>query len=248
MQEDLKKVIKRIMDMYYIVQREGLLALEKFISQEPEFREKYFVTKAVRYICDGISQEKTYALLNNRIHMEKDFERHWYKWIYMNGLVSIQRGESVFLLKETILSLVPEELEEMVEAYMEAIIVAELKGKKAEKKMRLAEEFKEARIILPNSVRGDVEKFTFHMMLAKSAGEVQEWLRLMTVSDVCSLLLVANDEFREMILSAMSSKLKWMIMEDAVERAKNFNFGDAYESEMKAVKEALKQGKKYAGC
>ena len=107
MQEDLKKVIKRIMDMYYIVQREGLLALEKFISQEPEFREKYFVTKAVRYICDGISQEKTYALLNNRIHMEKDFERHWYKWIYMNGLVSIQRGESVFLLKETILSLVP---------------------------------------------------------------------------------------------------------------------------------------------
>lgn len=248
MREDLKVVIKRIMDMYYLVQKEGVLALEEFIAQEPEFYEKFFVTKAVKYICDGIRPEKTYTLLNNRIHMEKDFERHWHKWIYMNGLISIQRGENVFLLKETLLSLVPEEMEEMTEAYIEALIAKENKRKVEEKKGRLSEEFKKARIVVPNSIISEVEKFTFHMLLTKSAEEVQEWLRKMEVSDVCSLLLVANEDFREMLLSGMSSRLKLLIMEDAVERARSFNFGDAYESELKAIKDALKLGRMYAGC
>lgn len=234
----MKDTVKRIVNMWYVAKREGLFALEAFVAQEPYFPEKRFVEKAVQYLCGSISQHKCSVLLSNRIMMEPDAEKKRKFFLYKSLVDCIWEQEIMYVLMETICSLIPEEREEEIWEYMNQLVEAEERRDFLAKEKILPEQFAQTTISLSPQLRAEVALFE-EMLLQKDEKDISSWLKDMEHFEVCSLLLASKAPLREKVLSQMSSKYIVMVMEDVIAQG-----NDEYDTEIKHIISALRHGKK----
>lgn len=220
--DELKSAIRRIIELGYLGNREGLFSLEEYIDSCEEFEEKRFVQKAVEYITDGITWENIDILLSNRILMQDSGKKRYLCMVYKEGLRIMQNGCFVRFVQDSICSLVPEKYEDKVRENITEIMNAEADKWYQKRVINVTKKYQGIDNTFQDLFSNEMKLFEEELQLLPNHKYTQDWLRYTDNSDVCILMLVGSDEFRENILSNMSSRLKIEIMDEVVQISQNY--------------------------
>lgn len=243
--EEVRNAVKRIIFICFLASEEGLLELETLVEEEEEdYIGRYFLKKAVVNLVDGSAPEELSELMTNRILAEPEPRKQFICLLYKTGMDMIASGKNKNMrcVENYISSFFPETCAEEVERYIENVIDWHYEERFEKKKKLVPERFGKVSFAPPAAV-GEELKQLENVILEKSAEQVQYILRNTDNFDVCSLLLAGTEAFRRLILNNMSERLQIMIMEDVIERGEVSD--GHYEDEVKNIKTAMAQAKKY---
>lgn len=242
---EVQKAIKRIISICFAANKEGILALEEVVVQEEEtYIGKHFLKKAVINLVDGSDPKELDDLMTNRILAETESKKQFICLLYKTGvnIIALGKSKNMRCVEDYISSLFPEACVEEVELYIRNIIDRHYAEEFERKKEIVPGKFRKISLALPAGVDEELKRLE-DIILEKSTRQVQNILRNADHLDVCSLLLAGTEEFRNRILNNMSSRLRIMIMEDVIERGKEFD--EHYNEEVENVKTAIDRMKKY---
>lgn len=241
--EEVENAIKRILTISFTARKEGILALDVLVLEDEEtYIGKHFLQKAVEELCNGMAPEQISDLMTNRILAETDTKKQFICLLYKTGMELVAAGENIRCVQKYIGSLFPETCEEDVLCYIEQVIDQRHAKMQEEKEKRVPGEFYATSVAVPDEVKERLIQLE-NIILEKNDRQVQNILRNVENFDVCSLLLSGTEAFRNQILNNMSKRLRIMIMEDVIERAKDS--GKHYEAEIKNIRTAIERIEEY---
>lgn len=238
--DEIKDTIRRIVQLWYIGNEEGLLALEDYMYSCEEFEEKLFLKNAVAHVVDGITWECLEPILSNRILVMKTGKKKYLSLIYKEGIKVIQKGVWGAYGDASILSLIPEKFEKQVSMYLEEIMEQEAQKRYQKKVELVTQQYQNLEPTLQAFFSDEMKLFEEELQLLPNHIHTQTWLRQMNYYDVALLMTVGSNAFRECILSNMSSRLKIEVMDEVVKKTQKYK--NKQLSEIRAdIREVMKK-------
>lgn len=247
--EEIENAIKRILTISFTARREGILALDVLVLEDEEnYIGKHFLQRAVEDLCNGMAPEQISDLMTNRILAETDIKKQFICLLYKTGMELVTAGENIRCIQSYLGSLFPESCEDDVVCYIEQVIDQHHAKIQEEKAKCVPDEFYAISVEVPDEVNERLKKLE-NIILEKNDKQVQNILRNAENFDVCSLLLAGTEAFRNQILDNMSNRLRIMVMEDVIARAKDVE--KHYEEEIKNIRMAIERTEEcllHCGC
>lgn len=235
--DEVKTTIKRIVEMGFLTKNEGLLSLEAYVVQEEDYPEKRFVEKIAEYLSTGIRWKDIDTFLMHRILMMESQKKQYLCLLYKECMKLIGEDSFIYFAKDCICSLVPEKYENEISEYINQIFDSEYNKWNEKKNIRIAEEYAKIDILFPLELKEEMKMFEEMAKLRSDNRYTQTWLRLMNYGDVYHLMLIGSENFKEAILSNMSSRMKQTAKEEVVDIAKNWN-----EDSVNVIRKSISKG------
>lgn len=221
--DEIKSAIKRMITLDYIARNEGLFSMETYILDEEIYPEKSFVDLVIGYIVDGRDWEEVEGFLANRILMSDSDKKAYLYFFYKECLKVIKTGKFFCFQKDCICSLVPEKYQLDISTYVDEVDQIELEKWDAKKKQRILEEYSQITLDLSDEIVDEMRRFEEEACFKSNDFDTQTWLRFMDYSSVYVLMLAGSEEFKEVLLSNMSSRMKLVAKEEIVNLAKEWD-------------------------
>lgn len=235
--DEIKSAIKRMITLDYIARNEGLFSMETYILDEEIYPEKSFVDLVIGYIVDGRDWEEVEGFLANRILMSDSDKKAYLYFFYKECLKVIKTGKFFCFQKDCICSLVPEKYQLDISAYVDEVNQIEFEKWNEKKKQRILEEYSKIAIDMPETIVEEMKVFEKTANFKTEDALTQTWLRNVDCRVVYVLMLAGSEEFKEVLLSNMSSRMKLAAKEEIVNLAKKWDL-----SYIHMIREAISNG------
>lgn len=214
--DEIENAIRRIVELRYVGKNEGLFALENYMDSCEEFEEKRFLQNAVTHVVDAIQWEDLEPILSNRILVMENGKKQYLCLIYKEGIKIIQRDVWDAFANASIISLFPEEYEEKILKCLDEISEKEADKWYQKRVIEVTEKYHNLDNTLQALFSSEMKLFETEVLTLSDNKSIQEWLRQVEYYDVAFLMMVGSNEFREAMLSNMSSRLGIEVMDQVV--------------------------------
>ena len=222
--EEIKLAIARIITMSFVKEYEGILALEIYAEEDDDYPEKRFVVRTMEYLSDGTDWNFVKHFLTNRICVMNDKKKQYLCLLYMECFsLFFMEDKRKYYQKDIICSLIPEEFQSEISAYIDERLDIEYSIWNEKKYKKIDEEFSKIKVLCPSDITEAMVYFEEIANFQPNSRFAQKWLLHMENDDVVDLLLIGSETFKESILSNMSTRLKYLIKEDAISKSKNWS-------------------------